>query len=94
MSKKNKQKKRLELVDKVMMVAAVLHPLSGAPQIVQIYSTQDVTGVSLLTWLGFMLIGMLYFYYGVLHRLKPIILTQVLWFIVDLLVVIGIMLYR
>ena len=93
---KDKQalKKRIAIVDKVMMVAAVLHPLSGLPQIIQIYTTQDVQGVSLLTWLGFMVVGSVYLYYGILHKLKPIILTQVLWFIVDFLVVLGVLLFR
>lgn len=93
-TERNKQKKRMLIVDKLMLVAAVAHPLSGLPQILQIYSTQDVAGVSLVTWIGFMLIGIIYLYYGILHKLKPIVITQLLWFAVDLAVVIGVLLYR
>ena len=87
------QKKRMALVDKLMMVAATAHPLTALPQVIQIYSTQDVAGVSLQTWLGFMMIGSLYLYYGILHKLKPIILNQILWFIVDILVVAGVLIF-
>lgn len=83
----------MALVDKLMMVAATAHPLTALPQVIQIYSTQDVAGVSLQTWLGFMMIGSLYLYYGILHKLKPIILNQILWFIVDILVVAGVLIF-
>lgn len=76
-----------------MIVAAVLHPLTAIPQVYSIYSTHDVSGISLLTWLGFMLLGLVFLAYGILHKIKPFIVTQVLWFIVDFLIVIGVLLY-
>ena len=54
-----------------MMVVALLHPLSGLPQIIDIYVNQNVAGVSILTWIGFMFFGSIYLYYGILHKLKP-----------------------
>lgn len=77
-----------------MSIAAVIHPLSAVPQVYSIYSTQDVSGISLLTWLGFMLLGLIFLSYGILHKIRPLIVTQVLWFIVDFLVVIGVIIYR
>ena len=93
---KNKKlkKKHIERVDKLMMVVALLHPLSGLPQVIDIYVHQNVDGISLMTWLGFMLFGSIYLYYGILHKLKPVILTQILWMIVDILVVVGVLIYR
>jgi len=75
------------------MVAAILHPLSALPQVYIIYSTRDATGVSLLTWLFFMTIGLVFLVYGIAHRLKPFIFNQVLWFIVDFMVVAGVVMY-
>jgi len=80
-------------VDKLMSAAAVIHPLTATPQVWLIYSTQDATGVSLSTWIGFMLLGLIFLAYGILHKIKPFIVTQVLWFIVDFLVVVGVILY-
>lgn len=76
-----------------MSVAAVIHPLTALPQIYKIYSTQNASGVSLWTWVGFMLLGLIFLAYGIVHKIKPFIVTQVLWFIVDFAVVIGVLLY-
>lgn len=92
-TERKRLKQRTLIVDKLMLIAAVAHPLSGLPQIIQIYTTQNVQGVSVATWLGFMVLGIVYLYYGILHKLKPIIITQVLWFIVDLAIVLGVLLY-
>ena len=78
----------------MMAVVAVIHPLTATPQVYQIYSTQSVEGVSLLTWLGFMVLGAVFLAYGVVHKIKPFIVTQVLWFVIDFLIVAGILLYR
>lgn len=92
---KNKySKKTIALIDSLMGVVAVIHPLTATPQVYEIYSTQNVTGVSLLTWFGFMLLGFVFLAYGIVHNLKPIILTQTLWFAVDFAIVIGVLLYR
>lgn len=93
--RKNKySKKTVALIDSLMGVVAVIHPLTATPQVYEIYSTQNVTGVSLLTWFGFMLLGFVFLAYGIVHNLKPIILTQTLWFAVDFAIVIGVLLYR
>jgi uncharacterized protein with PQ loop repeat len=82
------------LIDTLVNIAAVVHPLTALPQLITIYSSHVVTGISLWTWVGFLLIGLVFLIYGVVHHIKPIILTQILWFVVDLLVIIGIVLYQ
>jgi len=87
-------KQKTTVIDNLMTVAAVVHPLTAVPQVVKIYTSHDVSGVSIWTWLGFMALGLVFLAYGLAHQLKPFILTQILWFIVDTLVVVGILLYR
>jgi uncharacterized protein with PQ loop repeat len=82
------------LVDRAMSVASVLHPFSAVPQVVSIYSTHDATGTSLLTWVFFMAIGVVFLSYSLVHRIRPLIVTQTLWFINDFLIVGGVLLYR
>ncbi len=77
-----------------MSVAAVIHPLTAVPQVYKIYSTHDVAGVSLWTWFGFMTLGLIFLAYGLAHKIRPFIVTQILWFIVDFLVVAGVLMYR
>ena len=88
------KKRETTIVDHLMSMAAVIHPLTAIPQVYAIYSTHDVSGVSLLTWFGFMTLGLIFLLYGILHKIKPFIVNQVLWFILDFLVVIGVLIYR
>lgn len=76
-----------------MSVAAVLHPLTAVPQVVKIYTLKQASEFSLLTWATFVAIGVIFLAYAIAHKLKPLILTQVLWFIMDGLILLGIFLY-
>jgi uncharacterized protein with PQ loop repeat len=86
--------KEAAVIDRLVNIAAVVHPLMAMPQVYDIYTSHDVEGVSLATWTGFMVVGFVFLAYGIAHRLRPIILTQILWFVVDLLVISGILYYR
>lgn len=92
MKAKNK-KLFVKEVDKAMVLVAVLHPLMATPQIYAIYSNQSAEDVSLATWVLFSLMGVVFLSYGLIHKLKPIILTQILWLIVDAIIIVGILLY-
>jgi uncharacterized protein with PQ loop repeat len=87
------QKQEATAIDRLMSIAAVVHPLTATPQVYSIYTTRDVSGVSLWTWVGFIVLGMIFLAYGILHKIKPFIITQVLWFAIDLAIVIGVLLY-
>jgi uncharacterized protein with PQ loop repeat len=88
------KKKGTAIVDRLMSAAAVVHPLTATPQVYTIYSTHNASGVSLWTWFGFMTLGLIFLAYGILHKIKPFIVTQVLWFIVDFSIVVGVILYH
>ena len=86
-------KRSKTIIDKLMFGAAVLHPLMTLPQVVKIYSTQSAKDLSLLTWVMYSLLGAIFFLYAVAHKIKPLILTQVLWTVMDGVIIIGILLY-
>ena len=52
-------------VDRVMGVAAFIQPLTATPQLWSIYSTHNVSGVSVLTWALFMVFGLVFFLLGI-----------------------------
>lgn len=87
------KKQEITIVDRLMSIASVLHPLSAVPQIVKIYSEKSGAGVSLPTWAGFAVLGLIFLAYGIVHKLKPFIVMQILWLIVDVLVVVGVLIY-
>lgn len=86
-------KKEKSSIDRAMMVVAIIHPLTALPQAFEIYANQSAENVSLVTWLSFMAIGVVFTLYAIIHRLKPMLFNQIIWFIVDGLVVTGILLY-
>lgn len=84
------QKKQLTLFDKVIILAAFLYPLSGLPQVIEVFNGQ-IQGVSLWSWAGFIGFSALFLAYGLIHRIAPMIITNILWLAVDSLVIIGVL---
>lgn len=76
-----------------MTMVAVIHPLSALPQVIEIFASKNATGVSLATWLLFMLIGIIFMLYAIAHRIKPMIINQFIWFVMDFLIVTGVLIY-
>ncbi|HVX58308.1 MAG TPA: hypothetical protein VG964_01060 [Candidatus Saccharimonadales bacterium] len=87
------KKDDMRAIDRAMMFVSVLNPLVAIPQAVIIYTNQDATNVSLATWLSFMLVGIILTFYAVAHNIKPMIINQILWFIVDIAIIVGIVIY-
>ena len=77
-----------------MWMAAIVAPLSTIPQILDIFRTHDVSGVSLLTWSMYAFLPIFWLFYGFLHKDKFIIINNILWMIVSSIVVVGIFVYR
>lgn len=86
-------KNKVTAIDKAMLAVATIHPLTAIPQVVEIYSNQSSANISLVTWLSFMLIGIVFLSYAVVHKITPMIINQVLWFAIDLAVVVGVLVY-
>lgn len=63
------------------------------PQVYKIWVLQNAAGVSLITWSSYFAGGILWAFYGFLHREKPIIVIYLIWTVVYLLIVVGILLY-
>ncbi len=80
-------------MDTVIYIVAVLGPLIAIPQVLKIWHVKDATGVSLITWLGYLAGGFFWLTYGLLHREKPIIITNALWIFVQIFIIIGIIRY-
>lgn len=87
-------KRELTVIDKSMTVAAVVSPLMTLPQIWLIFSTESAVGVSLFTWASYLIFNLVFLTYGIAHTIKPLIVTSVIWIIMDILVVTGTVVYR
>jgi uncharacterized protein with PQ loop repeat len=81
-------------LDKLTFVVGVVGPFTVLPQIYSIFSTHSAKGVSIFTWALMFIVTFPWILYGVAHKDRSIIVSFILWEVVNLTVVIGILLYR
>jgi uncharacterized protein with PQ loop repeat len=87
------KKKRLDLFDKVAVLASFMYPLIGLPQALEAVGG-NTAGISLPSWIGFMIFSLFFFAYGLIHDIKPMIITNFLWVIVDGAVIFAVLVHK
>ena len=80
-------------MDCLIYLVAVLGPLVAIPQIWKIWIEKSAVGVSVFTWGAFIVGSFIWLIYGAIHKEKPIIVTNILWIIMEALVIGGIVVY-
>lgn len=83
-------KKRLTVFDKIVIAAAFMYPLTGLAQVYNVFQGH-IDGVSLLSWFGFISFATLFLIYGSIHDIKPMIISNTIWLVVDGLVIVGLL---
>ncbi len=81
-------------LDKIMMGVALIGPLATLPQVYQVFMTQDTKGLSLVTWTVWVLLSCVWLVYGLLHKEMPIVLSNLIYIILQGAVVVAILLYN
>lgn len=82
---------KVRIVDSIVMASSVIAPLTALPQVYNIWVLQNTVGVSLLTWVLFLVLAFPFLAYGIVHKLKQIIVLNVLWIVMELVVIVGIL---
>jgi len=80
-------------MDRAIYVVGIFGPVMTIPQLTKIWVEKNAIGVSVTTWFAYLLVAIFWLIYGMMHREKPIMFASILWIIVDILVVIGIIIY-
>ncbi len=83
----------IDFLDKSLVFIAIIGPLTTFPQIWKIFSLKSAAGISILSWGSWAILDLPWILYGFIHKDKPIIVAYILWFITNLVVVIGAILY-
>lgn len=81
------------IVDKLVIIGGVVGPIMTLPQVLEIYVHQNAAGVSIPTWSTYIVLSLLWLTYGILHKEMPIIITNILFFILDVIIVAGAVVY-
>ena len=85
--------KRNDGIDTLALIVGIVQPLVTIPQIYLVYSSRDVSEISLFMWLGFDIASVVLLIYGLKHKLAPIIWAQILWLVVQTPMVIAVFLF-
>ena len=91
---KSKHKKQTTFIDKFIYVAAIAYPLTTIPQIVTIFVDRSSANVSLATWVLYDIFTIVFLWYAISKKIKPLVLEYSLWIVTQTIVVIGILIYR
>lgn len=82
------------LFDGSMYFVALLTPALTVPQLLLIWLDHKTDGVSSLTWGAYAVASGLWLIYALVRRQRQLILSQVLLFVLDFAVVVGIFAFR
>lgn len=86
-------KKKKETLDYFVYFASILGPIMTVPQAWTIWSSQSATNVSLITWLTYAVLSLIWLAYGIFHKEKPLIILNILLVTVNIIIVAGILVY-
>lgn len=81
-------------VDRTCYFFSILMPLTTIPQIHLIYSEHEVSGVSLSMWILYCIGVIPFFLYGIIHKERQLVILNSLWMIAQVVVIVGILMYR
>lgn len=80
-------------LDRFLLCIAVIGPLTAIPQVWKVYFYHEVIGLSLFSWSSWAFFNLFWMLYGFVHRDRPIIITYILWFLMNASVAMGILLF-
>lgn len=84
---------RTHAFDQFMYIVAVLMPAALLPQTVKVFTTHDVTGLSLITWSILILANLAWSVYGIIHKEWAVFISNALMTLLEIAVVTGIFWY-
>jgi uncharacterized protein with PQ loop repeat len=82
-----------KLIDRLIYIGGTLGPLMTIPQLFKIWIGRNATGVSVISWGAYAAGSFFWIWYGISYKQKPIIFTYSLFFIIEVLIIIGTFIY-
>jgi len=82
-----------DFIDRIIYVVGIAGPIMTIPQLWKIWVEKNAAGVSVLSWAGYLIAAVFWLIYGIVHKEKPIIVTYVLWILLEAMIVLGTVIY-
>ena len=80
-------------LERLMIFVAVVGPFANLPQLFKIWIKKKTNGVSMVSWILFSILSLVWLIYGIVKKDKYIIITFGISLILQLLIVIGTVIY-
>jgi uncharacterized protein with PQ loop repeat len=79
--------------DYIVYFFTIATPLFELPQAITIFAKHDAGSVSIYTWGFFLIDNVVWIIYALRRRLMPLLVTSILYLVIEIGVVVGIVLY-
>lgn len=80
--------------DRVMVFIAIVGPAATIPQVLDVFSSQDVSGLSLTTWSLWLVLSGFWAAYGFVHKEMPIFISNLAYIVLQGIIVVAIVSYQ
>ena len=81
------------VLDGIVSVVAILSPFAAFPQLLRIWVNHETEGISLVTWLLFLIFGFPLLLYAIAHKDPKLITMYFLSLVMTTIIVLGIILF-
>lgn len=81
-------------IDAAIYPIGTLSLLLTIPQVYDVWVLKQTEGVALITWSMWTVSSFFWLVYGVFHRAHAIVIMQVGWIVLNLLVIMGVLIFR
>lgn len=86
-------KKLRNFIDKAIYLVGIFTLILTIPQVWTIWVGQNASGVSMVSWVSYMVAAIFWLFYGFVHRQKPIVMIYVSWIALDVFIIAGIFIF-
>ena len=84
----------VSVLEKILRGLSVFTMLMTVPQVLTIWVGRDADGISLVSWVSYLVAACLWFVYGIQKGDKTIYLACVGWVLLDAAIVVGVIVHR
>lgn len=88
------KKQKRTVFDNFMYIFAFTTPLFELPQLIDIISSKHASNISLITWGYLAISSLIWLIYGIKKRMRPLIVSYILYVVVEFSIAIAIILFR
>lgn len=82
------------VMDHLVYLAGFLIPIMTIPQLATLYIHHDGQSLSTITWGSYFIGSCFWFFYGLVHKERPIMFINFVTAVIQGIIVVGIFLYR